>query len=226
MFGDGRKSGSVHIIEILKMKVIGSEAIFILDFADQGDLGILYPEPLCPLLAQNYFRQMIFGLDYIHSRNVVHRDIKPRNLFLKSPNKLKIGDFGMAEFFRDKDGKQIWISGAHGTLGFAAPEVFIRGLESKGPPLDVWSAGVVLVDLLTKNQLWRGARMGDVNFAKYYNKDYDGMTFDWRSLGGATSLVRKMLNVQSAYRITIDEILSDPWFVVDIADETIGKCEE
>ncbi|PIC22046.1 hypothetical protein B9Z55_026664 [Caenorhabditis nigoni] len=159
VFGFGKEAGSEHIIEIFAMYVTGTEAVFIVDFADQGDLGNRCTLPLHPSLAQNYFRQLIWGLDFIHKKNIVHRDIKPLNLFLKSPNKLKIGDFGMAERYRTDSGKQVWLKGRRGTSTHLAPELFIDGMESKGPPLDVWAAGIVLVELLTMKRLWKQANL-------------------------------------------------------------------
>ncbi|PIC22063.1 hypothetical protein B9Z55_026674 [Caenorhabditis nigoni] len=219
VFEFGKEAGSEHIIEMFAMYVTGTEAIFIVDFADQGDLGNRCTLPLHPSLAQNYFRQLIRGLDFIHKKNVVHRDIKPLNLFLKSPNKLKIGDFGMAERYRTDSGKQLWLKGRRGTQTHLAPELFINGMESKGPPLDVWAAGIVLVELITMKRLWKQANLNDKNFMKYFDDKYNQMDFEWKSLGSAKKLVQKLLKVQSASRITIEDIIKDPWFVTDIPED-------
>ncbi|PIC22007.1 hypothetical protein B9Z55_026644 [Caenorhabditis nigoni] len=219
VFGFGREAGSDHIIEMFAMYVAGTEAVFIVDFADQGDLGNRCTLPLHPSLAQNYFRQLIWGLDFIHKKNIVHRDIKPLNLFLKSPNKLKIGDFGMAERYRTDSGKQLWLKGRRGTWTHLAPELFINGMESKGPPLDVWASGIVLVELLTMKRLWKQADLNDKNFMKYFDDKYYQMDFEWKSLGSAKKLVLKLLKVQSAFRITIEDIIKDPWFVTDIPED-------
>ncbi|PIC22018.1 hypothetical protein B9Z55_026650 [Caenorhabditis nigoni] len=219
VFGFGREAGSDHIIEMFAMYVTGTEAVFIVDFADQGDLGNRCTLPLHPSLAQNYFRQLIWGLEFIHKKNIVHRDIKPLNLFLKSPNKLKIGDFGMAERYRTDSGKQVLLKSRRGTSTHLAPELFIDGMESKGPPLDVWAAGIVLVELLTMKRLWKQANLNDKNFMKYFDDKYNQMDFEWKSLGSAKKLVQKLLKVQSAFRITIEDIIKDPWFVTDIPED-------
>ena len=50
--------------------------------------------------AQRFFKQLICGLQYLHTKGVSHRDIKPENLLLDENDILKISDFGMATVFR------------------------------------------------------------------------------------------------------------------------------
>ncbi|PIC22036.1 hypothetical protein B9Z55_026663 [Caenorhabditis nigoni] len=54
---------------------------------------------------------------------------------------------------------------------------------------------------------------------KYFDDKYNQMDFEWKSLGSAKKLVQKLLKVQSAFRITIEDIIKDPWFVTDIPED-------
>lgn len=97
-------------------------------------------------------RQVLLALAYLHSRKVLHRDIKTENLRLTQPTKVwvhdltrckvKLIDFGLSCVM---DGSQEvgWL----GTAGYVAPEVIERKPHS--PAMDVFSAGVVLFILLT-----------------------------------------------------------------------------
>lgn len=50
--------------------------------------------------AQRYFKQILSGVEYLHSRGVAHRDLKPENILLDDHDIIKISDFGMATVFR------------------------------------------------------------------------------------------------------------------------------
>lgn len=51
-------------------------------------------------VAQRYFKQILAGVEYLHSRGVAHRDLKPENILLDDRDNIKISDFGMATVFR------------------------------------------------------------------------------------------------------------------------------
>lgn len=95
--------------------------------------------------AQKYFRQLISGVEYLHSRGVAHRDLKPENLLLDNNDNLKISDFGLATIYRIQS-KERLLEKKCGTLPYVAPEVLVRPYYAE--PADVWSCGIILVALL------------------------------------------------------------------------------
>jgi len=86
-------------------------------------------------------RQSLLALDYLHTNNVIHRDLKLGNILLKNQLLVKVCDFGLAKYYNPSDKPTIC-----GTPNYLAPEV----LQHKGhrPISDVWSLGCVLVVLL------------------------------------------------------------------------------
>ena len=96
--------------------------------------------------------QLADGLASAHEHGVIHRDLKPANLRLTKDNRLKILDFGLAQFIRQENdlGMTVSISETKqvtGTLPYMSPEQ-LRG-DVTGPCSDIWSAGVVLYELST-----------------------------------------------------------------------------
>jgi serine/threonine protein kinase len=98
---------------------------------------------------QTIFTQILEGLDYLHKNGVIHRDIKPDNILLRtiSPLSVKISDFGLAKVFRDTTlltDHSVYA----GTYLYAAPEQF-AGRECSWAS-DVYSLGIILYELQTR----------------------------------------------------------------------------
>jgi len=99
---------------------------------------------LDPLLAAGIARQVCEALDYAHSHGVVHRDIKPGNIFVIEGEKVKVGDFGIA---RSMDSSTLTQTGySMGTPQYMSPEQ-VKG-EGTDPRSDIFSLGVVLYEML------------------------------------------------------------------------------
>ena len=84
--------GCFDIIEIQMMIYI------ILEYCDSGDLRKILKKPIIEKYAQFYFTQLVNGLKYLDKHEIIHRDIKPKNILLTNNRKiLKIADFGFAK---------------------------------------------------------------------------------------------------------------------------------
>ncbi|KAI7808606.1 putative striated muscle preferentially expressed protein kinase [Triplophysa rosa] len=92
-----------------------------------------------------YIVQILQGLDYLHSRRILHLDIKPDNIIVTYMNVVKIIDFGGAQNFNPLFLKQF--SPPIGTLDYMSPEM-LKG-DVVGPPADIWSIGVITYIMLS-----------------------------------------------------------------------------
>jgi len=91
------------------------------------------------------------GLVFLHSNNIVHRDIKSKNILLDSNNRAKLADVGLA---RMREGEEYFSDGITGTFAWSAPELLLN--QRCTEKVDVYSFGVVLWELCTGQKPVRG----------------------------------------------------------------------
>lgn len=149
------------------------------------------------------------AIQYLHGVGVVHRDLKPENLIYANAtdsSEIKITDFGLAKYSNKSEQK---MNTACGTPGYVAPEVLKN--QAYGPPVDMWSMGVILYILLcgfppfyhdSTSQLYKQIKKGAYDFPDPY----------WTEISEeAKAVVTGLLCVEPAKRMTPAQLLAHPW---------------
>ncbi|VFQ89676.1 unnamed protein product [Cuscuta campestris] len=124
----------------------GDNKLYIfLELVAKGSLMSLYHKyQLHNTQVSLYTRQILSGLHYLHSRNVIHRDIKCANILVDVNGSVKLADFGLAKATKLND-----IKSCKGTAFWMAPEVVNRKNNGYGLAADIWSLGCTVLEMLT-----------------------------------------------------------------------------
>lgn len=133
-----------HLLKLIDVLESPRHLYIVLEYASNGSLFeyIVKAGRLPHDVAARIFRQIIYGLEYLHSLGICHRDLKPENILIDANLNIKIADFGFAKLLKGSITET-----ACGSPHYAAPEV-IKGIPYDGRRADVWSCGVVLYALI------------------------------------------------------------------------------
>ncbi|KAG7577681.1 Protein kinase domain [Arabidopsis thaliana x Arabidopsis arenosa] len=113
-------------------------------------------DDLTPEHYQFFLYQLLRGLKFIHTANVFHRDLKPKNILANSDCKLKICDFGLARVsFNDAPSAIFWTDYV-ATRWYRAPELCGSFFSKYTPAIDIWSIGCIFAEMLTGKPLFPG----------------------------------------------------------------------
>lgn len=196
-----------NIVRLYESFEIPTHIVYVMEVCGGGDLltYVRRRRKLKEDYAKFIFRQIIQGIHYVHSKGVLHRDIKLDNILLTSEGDVKICDFGVSKIVQNS--KQLQTEQC-GTPAYIAPEVF-RGKGYRGFQSDIWSAGVVLYAMLFGTVPFKATNMAELQ-AQIIN-----LQCSWGTPGeiSAPSLafLKRVLEVDPAKRLTPVQILNDPW---------------
>ncbi|KAK6125653.1 hypothetical protein DH2020_040602 [Rehmannia glutinosa] len=110
------------------------------------------PQPLSNDHCRFFIFQLLRGLKYLHSANILHRDLKPGNLLVNANCDLKICDFGLAR--TGCDNGEIMTEYVV-TRWYRAPEILVS-CDNYGPSVDMWSVGCILAEILGRKPIFQG----------------------------------------------------------------------
>ncbi|KAI5663093.1 hypothetical protein M9H77_22416 [Catharanthus roseus] len=213
-----RHPNIVRLHEVLATK---SKIYFVMEFAKGGELFAKVAKGrFSEDLSRRYFQQLISAVGYCHSRGVYHRDLKPENLLLDENWDLKVTDFGLSAV-TDQIRPDGLLHTLCGTPAYVAPEILAKkGYD--GAKVDIWSCGVILY-VLNAGYL----PFNDTNLMAMYRKIYKGefRCPKWTS-PELKRFLSRLLDTNPSTRITIDEIMDDPWFNRDgFKDRKVSQLE-
>lgn len=163
------------------------------------------PGGLGEATARKYFRNIVSGLIYLHSHNIVHMDIKPQNLLVSRTGTVKIADYSVSQVF---EGDNDELRRSPGTPVITAPECCL-GLTYRGKAADTWAVGVTLYCMVMGCFPFIGETLQDT---------YDKIVNDPLHLPDALNpqlrnLLEGLLCKDPNQRLTLEVVAQHPWVI-------------
>lgn len=140
--------GIVRVIDIFEEN---GTAYYVMDYVDGKSLQdiLLARGPLSEKLAIGYILQVCNALEYVHSQNRLHLDIKPGNIMVDKKGKTILIDFGASKHYDEKNGENTSTLLGVNTKGYAPVEQSTQSFTTFNPATDIYSLGATLYKLLT-----------------------------------------------------------------------------
>lgn len=134
--------------------------------------------------------QILDGLGEAHAQGLIHRNIKPRNIFLiprrRGGQQVKIMDYGLAsslDALPGQDPDDDREAEICGTAAYLAPETLVQ--QTSGKPTDVYAVALILLEMLTGQQTFRGDTLSEVLYSQIHTRPQLPAKLAWTSLGKA-----------------------------------------
>lgn len=125
-----------------------NEIFIVCEYASNGDLFSLVEQffPLTMKIVRKFTKELLQALEYIHSKGIIHRDLKCANVLIDQNSTIKLSDFGLSSLISNKNTQYA------GSPYWMAPEAFTRGKITTA--VDIWALGCTVIEMVTKSPPW------------------------------------------------------------------------
>eukprot|EP00934_Nitzschia_sp_Nitz4_P006469 Nitzschia sp. Nitz4//scaffold79_size90958//75982//77611//NITZ4_005039-RA/size90958-augustus-gene-0.179-mRNA-1//-1//CDS//3329558291//6459//frame0 len=205
-----------NIIRLYEVARQGPRISLVLELCTGGPL--LDRKPFKDAQASSIMRQLLSAVSYMHSKNIVHRDIDCSNIMYRTEAEdadIKLIDFGSAtelEMVPNHPGAFKFLKEKTGSLHVMAPEVI---KQRYGPKADVWSCGIVAYTLINNGKHpFLGSSVEEMERKILQGSiDYRG----WKGSDKAKNFVQDTAMVNAGFRLTAAAALKHPWVEKTVA---------
>lgn len=210
----------------------------VMELVNGGDLfsRVIGKQALTESEAHHIFVQLLEAVKHLHSKNIVHRDIKLENILLQDGNTVKLSDFGFSKIIQSGD--EHFMKTTCGTPSYIAPEMLMA--ESYSCTVDIWALGITLFLMIFGDYPFKSD--GNVSV---YEKIISGVfefpenTVSTTSTSTATTsatatstsddlkdLISGLLKKDISQRLTLEEIFDHPWITKQKQEDQKDQKEQ
>lgn len=160
--------------------------------------------PFVEYHARFYLAEVLVAINYLHTKGIIYRDLKPENVLFQSDGHIALTDFGFAKKFANEADEKT--QSFCGSLQYLAPEIVRK--EEYGREVDIWCCGVFLYELLTqrtpfqsdnRNEMLKNITTKEPKYHKTWSKPL-------------VNLLKGLLEKDSKKRLTFEQIKKHPYF--------------
>ncbi|KAF8922634.1 kinase-like domain-containing protein [Mucidula mucida] len=156
-----------NIVQYLGFEETPANLSIFLEYVPGGSIGscLLKHGKFAEDVTKSFTKQILSGLEYLHSKGILHRDLKADNILVEMSGVCKISDFGISKRTQDTAGGAE--TAMQGTVFWMAPEVVNPQGKGYNFKVDIWSVGCVVLEMWAGTRPWQGDEMVAVMFKLY-----------------------------------------------------------
>lgn len=180
----------------------------VMDYADGGNLYTMIndykarKEYIPETLVLDIFSQICLAIEHVHSKNILHRDLKTQNIFLMKDRQVKLGDFGVSRILQHT---YDLAKTAIGTPYYLSPEICQE--MPYNHKSDIWSLGCILYEMLSLNHAFDALSMKGL-ILKILQGNFPSPPSHYSA--ELTNLLNALLQTNPDRRPSIEEVLNHP----------------
>ncbi|CAO1624303.1 unnamed protein product [Jaminaea pallidilutea] len=214
-----------NIVQYLDSYADGTHLNIFLEYVPGGSVVALlrnygaFEEPL----VRNFVGQILKGLQFLHERDIVHRDIKGANILVDNKSCIKISDFGIS---KKVESDLLTNARAHrpslqGSVFWMAPEVVKQTSYTR--KADIWSLGCLVVEMMSGTHPWPNLNQMQALF-KIGSSSKPSLPEEIST--NAVDFLNKTFEIDHNHRPSADELLQHPFITEEAADEDDARDED
>src|SRR3990167_1318949 len=193
-----------NIIEVFEIKKTKKTGYIIMERMRHDLMTLIEEKALTEKKSQQFFQQICKGIKHFHESGFAHLDIKPENILISNDGKAKVADFSSSlPIVKNQKLKPVGV----GSFFYSAPEI-LQDRPFDGEKADIWSLGILLHVMLTGSWPYFGTTTEE---ARVSAMKCD-IQFNYQIIPRSVLvLLDRMLEIDPAFRPSMDSILSHPW---------------